>query len=166
MKTSDICLALMMGLTLTLGCNSDNGPPAVPETTSAGNHAKHDHPSTGPHGGDLIELGSEDYHAELTHDSEVIVHLLDGSAKAAAATDATEVTINVRQDGKAEQYRLPASPAAEDPEGKSSQFTSDNAQLLAAFDAHEAEIQLVVMINGKQYRGGLADGHGGEGHDH
>jgi hypothetical protein len=30
-------------------------------------HAAHAHPSEGPHGGDLIELGNEDYHAELVH---------------------------------------------------------------------------------------------------
>lgn len=30
-------------------------------------HAGHAHPSHGPHGGDLIELGNEEYHAELVH---------------------------------------------------------------------------------------------------
>lgn len=30
-------------------------------------HAGHSHPTHGPHGGDLIELGNEEYHAELVH---------------------------------------------------------------------------------------------------
>ena len=30
-------------------------------------HAGHAHPSHGPHGGDLIELGNEEFHAELVH---------------------------------------------------------------------------------------------------
>ncbi len=30
-------------------------------------HAGHAHPTHGPHGGDLIELGNEEYHAELVH---------------------------------------------------------------------------------------------------
>lgn len=35
-----------------------------PDETS---HAGHAHPSHGPHDGDLIELGNEEYHAELVH---------------------------------------------------------------------------------------------------
>lgn len=30
-------------------------------------HAGHAHPTHGPHGGDLIELGNEEFHAELLH---------------------------------------------------------------------------------------------------
>lgn len=30
-------------------------------------YASHAHPTHGPHGGDLIELGNEEYHAELVH---------------------------------------------------------------------------------------------------
>jgi len=30
-------------------------------------HGEHAHPDKGPHGGDLIELGNEEYHAELVH---------------------------------------------------------------------------------------------------
>jgi hypothetical protein len=33
----------------------------------AHDHGEHDHPSEGPHGGDLVELGNDEYHAELVH---------------------------------------------------------------------------------------------------
>ena len=44
----------------------------------------HAHPSEGPHGGELIELGNEEYHAELLHpeghDGDAHAHEKDGDA--------------------------------------------------------------------------------------
>lgn len=37
---------------------------APPETDA---HAEHAHPSEGPHHGDLVELGNEEFHAEVVH---------------------------------------------------------------------------------------------------
>lgn len=55
----------------------DSGTPtATSSRTEDGHHEgdghdhgedAHAHPSEGPHGGDLIELGNEEYHAELIH---------------------------------------------------------------------------------------------------
>jgi hypothetical protein len=165
-------LALLLSVVLATGCNSKtDGPAAESHQEEAGHtendgHAEHDHPTTGPHGGELIELGNEEYHAELTHENEAIVFLLDGSAKAAAPSDASEVTINLSHDGKGEQFRLTASRDTNDPEGKSSRFTSNDAELLKDLQEGHAEVALVVTINGKQYRGNLEHEHGEEGHDH
>ena len=159
-------MALLLAVALSTGCNSKPSEPAAKSTTVEAGHAEHDHPATGPHGGELIELGGEEYHAELTHEKEAIVYLLDGSAKAAAPVDAAEVTINLSHDGKGEQFRLAASREANDPEGTSSRFTSDDAELLKDLQEGHAEVALVISIDGKQYRGNLAHEHGEEGHEH
>lgn len=164
-------VVLILSVALAAGCNSKTaGPTATAPKDGAGHaegggHAEHDHPTEGPHGGELIELGNEEYHAELLHENEAIVYLLDGSAKAAAPSDAAEVTLNFSHDGKAEQFRLAASRDANDPEGKSSRFTSNDAELLKELQEGHAEVALVVTIGGKQYRGNLEHEHGEEGHD-
>ncbi len=76
-------------------------------------HAGHDHPSEGPHGGELIDLGKEEYHAELVHDDAthtITIYVLDGSAKVAMPIEATEMALNLLVDGKPQQFKLPAKP--------------------------------------------------------
>lgn len=157
---------LLLAAALLAGCNSKTSQPAAEAPNADAGNAEHGHQTTGPHGGDLIELGNEEYHAELTHENEAIVYLLDGSAKAAAPSDAAEVMVNLSHDGKGEQFRLAANRDTNDPEGKSSRFTSDDAELLKDLQEGHAEVALVVTINGKQYRGTLEHEHGEEGHDH
>ena len=54
------------------GCGSDSSDTnsgQTPEGASPTAQAPDDvHPTEGPHGGHLIELGNEEYHAELLHD--------------------------------------------------------------------------------------------------
>lgn len=71
--------SLAMAAFVLSGCADpqDSGTPtATSSTTEDGHHEgdghdhgedAHAHPSEGPHGGDLIELGNEEYHAELIH---------------------------------------------------------------------------------------------------
>src|SRR5688572_27330574 len=77
---------LVMCLAALSGCGKSNtGSPAAGASGDAHSHSHahghshgHDH-GHGPHGGHIIELGSEDYHAELTLDAEsqtVGIHLL------------------------------------------------------------------------------------------
>jgi hypothetical protein len=73
--------------------------------------------------------------------------------------------INVTHDGKAEQFRLAANRDAQDPEGTSSRFSSNDAELVADLTSGSADVQLVVTINGKQYRGSLDHKNGEDGHD-
>jgi hypothetical protein len=94
----------------------------------------------------------------------VTVYLLDGSAKTAVPIDAGDVTINLSHEGKAEQFKLPASPDAGDPAGKSSRFVSQEKQHIAQdLDAKGSAAKLVVTINGKQYTGKIEHDHD---HDH
>lgn len=172
-----VCVVSLAFLTFQSGCEkaiSTAGTPSTPAAVSApppDTHA-HVHPTEGPHGGSLVELGNEEYHAELIHDDAagtVTIWILDSAAKAMVAIDATTVTINLKHDGQGEQFELKATPDTADPAGKSSRFVSSDKELAEDLDHEGNEAQLVLTINGKQFRGALAHSHGEgghEGHDH
>jgi hypothetical protein len=161
-----LALIIASGLFVT-GCSSQNNESATaPSGGAEATHDEHEHPTSGPHGGDLIELGNEQYHAEILHENQVVVYLLDGAAKTATAIEAGEVTINVAHSGEAEQFRLAADRDAQDPEGKSSRFSSTDAELLSDLRSGDAEFELAVTIDGKQYRGSLEHNHQENGHDY
>ncbi len=130
-----------------------DGPP------ESGAQDEHAHPSEGPHHGDLVELGNEDFHAEVVHGEggSVSVYILDSAAKAAVPIDATELTINITHDGNAEQFKLLAD--REDPEGKSSHFSIKDEELAKDLDDHDAAAKLVVMIDGKSFSGKIEHDH-------
>ena len=69
----------------------------------------HVHPTEGPHHGDLVELGNEEFHAEIVHDEQtemLTVYLLGTSAVHAVGSKALELKINLSHDGVAEQFTL------------------------------------------------------------
>ncbi len=130
-------------------------------------HGEHGHPEEGPHDGSLIELGNEEYHAELVHDDAaktVTIYLLDSAAKMAVPIEATELLVNLTHDGSAEQFSLAASPLSTDPSGKSSRFVSTDAELAEDLDLEDVEAKLIVSIGGKQYRGAIEHDHDHEEH--
>ena len=116
LKFSSLLLALACGCSPANNSSTGNvtmdGPP--PATVDA-----HEHPSEGPHHGTLVELGKEEFHAEVVHAADTItVYILDAHAEKSVPIDATEVTINVLHEGKPEQYKLPATPDANDGVGQ------------------------------------------------
>jgi hypothetical protein len=170
----------MFGLTVTslaaglVGCAGESGTntaqPSAP-SASADGHDDHDHahPSEGPHHGDLIELGNEEYHAELVHDDDagtITIYVLNAAATEAVPIDATEIVINAKHDGTPKQFKLAASPDAGDPSGKSSRFVSSDEELVEHVGEEDAEPRLVLSINGKSYRGTIAHDHDHGDHDH
>jgi hypothetical protein len=116
----------------------------------------------------LIELGNEEYHAELLHDDQsVTIFILNAAADEQVPIAATEITINTKHDGQPEQFQLLASPDQSDPAGQSSRFVATDADLATHIDEEGAEHKLVLTINGKSYRGDIAHDHDGhEGHIH
>jgi hypothetical protein len=112
-------------------------------------------------------LGDEEYHAELVHDSaagEIAIYLLDATGKVSLPVEASEVQVNVSHEGQAQQFSLSARPDESDPDGQSSRFVSDSSQLAQVLDREEVKAQLVVTIEGKQYRGAIQHDH--QDHDH
>uniref|UniRef100_A0A7C2P8B3 Uncharacterized protein n=1 Tax=Schlesneria paludicola TaxID=360056 RepID=A0A7C2P8B3_9PLAN len=164
---------LLSGTLVLTGCgdapnSGGNGSSSTSSAVSEAGHDDHAHPTEGPHHGDLVELGNEEYHAEIVHggSGEVTIYVLDSGATKAVPIEATEVTINLSHEGEAEQFKLPAAPDAGDPDGKSSRFTLKDEHLAEDLDAEGAVAKLVITINGKQYTAKIEHDHGHEGHDH
>lgn len=175
-RTSEIGLGLLGVSLLVVGCQDRPAPapeakapdakaakPADAKETANKEDHDHDHPSKGPHGGDLIELGDEEYHAELTHDDkthEVTIYLLDGAAKSAVAIEAKELVINLKDGGKPEQHKLAAAPLESDGAGKSSRFVAKgNADLNDDLEHDDADARLQVTIAGQSYIGKIVHDH-------
>ncbi|WP_146402081.1 hypothetical protein [Planctomycetes bacterium CA13] len=175
-----ICLFLLVSVSL-VGCNQagkdpesaiavtiDGGPPEFDDQDEF--DESHAHPSEGPHGGDLVELGNEKYHAELTHNETGIdVYILNSAATEEVAIKAASLTISLKHDGKVNSFELQANPQTDDPSGKSSRFSTGEPSLPKRLD-EGAEGALTVNIDGKSFTGKVAHDHDHdhdhEGHDH
>lgn len=163
-------LTLSMSALVLVGCNgpannatNGEGPVAIdfapPDTAGV-----HDHPVEGPHHGTLIELGNEEFHAELVHDAETVtVYILDGSASMATPIEAAELTINLVHDGKPAQFKFSAMPESGESAGTSSRFALQSPELIEELEHDHAQARLAVLIKGKSYRGDIHHDH--EGHD-
>ena len=169
-----LSLAVMFGslFFFAVGCESKPADKAInsakaKDGTLASDEHVHDHATEGPHHGTLVELGSEEYHVEVTHDANsVTIYVLDSSATQAVPIDASEVTINAVHEGKPEQFKLAAKPEAGDPAGKSSRFVLADAELVGHIDESSAVPKLSLTINGTPYRGEIKHDHDHEDHDH
>ena len=136
----------------------DSGPPMTVDMSGG-------HPTEGPHNGDLIELGEEDYHAELVHEEQgVTIFVLDAAAKTLVPIEAPDIRLNVVHDGRPEQFTLQATPDATDPVGRSSRFRSTDAELAATLNSAGTKATLVLTINGTSFRGEVLHDH--DGHEH
>jgi hypothetical protein len=105
----------------------------------------------------------------MVHDEQagtVTIYVLDSAAKTGVPIDAAEVVINLKHEGRGEQFKLAGSADSADPAGKSSRFVSSDAELAADLDHEDADAELVVMIQGKPYRGAIEHHHGHGEHDH
>jgi hypothetical protein len=158
---------------VALGCNRDSknsvdsNTPLVVDSAPPAAVESNAHASEGPHHGSLIELGQEEYHAELLHDdSSVTIYILDATATQGTPIDTNEVAINLIHDGKPQQFKLAASPQANDPAGKSSRFILQNAKLIEELEHAHAAAKLSVVIDGKSYRGEIHHDHAGHDHAH
>ncbi len=153
---------ILLGLS---GCMEAEPEKNAPQPVAQKDEHAHEHPTEGPHHGHLIELGKEEYHVELLHEKSVVtIYVLDAAAKAPVAIEAKTIAINLKHDGKPEQFELAASPETGDADGKSSRFTIDNAELAEHLEHADAEARLNITINGTPYNASLAHSH--DEHDH
>lgn len=143
----------LLAMVAWVGCNNSANNGGAKQVAQ---HEDHAHPEEGPHHGHLIELGAEEYHAELTHDDAtktVTVYLLDSSAKKAVAIAETELVVNLVVDGAPRQAKLAAAPQEGDPAGQSSRFSLTDEKLLDALEAPKTTGRINVTIGGKPYTG-------------
>ena len=148
-------LSLCFGTLVFLGCGDPKAGEQTAEKTPSPDKAAHDHEhqhGEAPHGGSLIELGEEQYHGELVHDSEtgtVTVYILDSKAENAVPIDAPEITISA----KSQSYPLEAQPQENDPEGQSSRFVSSDKTLNEYIAGNDVHARLILKIGERSFNG-------------
>jgi len=167
--------ALLSTLSLLVGCDASSQgagpmPGSIQEPPPAGIQQPqqldeghdHEHPSEGPHHGVLIELGDEEYHAELLHDERygvVTIFILDGTARKSVPIEGS-VVINAMYRRQPVQFPLAAV------RGDASQFQSDEPALTEALDDPRSNASLRVTIDGRMYSGKLPVHDHGHDHNH
>lgn len=116
--------------------------------------AFHDHNVKAPHGGVWLELGDEEYHAELLVEAKtnaVTVYLFDREAKSSVAIPAKDVVIKLMHDGEFETFKLKPHSQKADPPKLSSRFVLKDAELVTDLSERKAEGELIVKIRDKTY---------------
>ncbi len=172
MKTNVTFLLAGLGMiALLIGCGTGpggaNGNPGGPVGAAKDHEAEHDHDVPGPHGGHLIVLGEEAYHAELTHDEAthtVTVYLLDKTGKTPISDSPEELVLQVFEKGEFQDHVLRAS----DGEGRYAVIDEALCDMLSRDEPLRGRIR--VAIAGQEYVGIVehaAHSHGNEEtHDH
>lgn len=153
-KTAFTVVALMSAATLAFGDDAH----------------EHQHSTTGPKGGVLVELGDEELHAEVLHDDEagtVTVYLLDSEAKRYVSVTTPEIVISVRTGRRTEQFRLKSKPQKGDRQGQTSRYELKSPTLVELLDGHDAEAKLSLKIGKRSFVGVIPHVHDHEhGHAH
>ena len=152
------------------GCGQPGGDyktaKQINQTQQGTGHAGHDHGhEAGPHGGSIVELGDEEYHAEVVVDGKshaMTVYVLGKDAKTATPVAAAEVTVVVGE----KQLVLKAVPQDGESAGKSSKFElvdADSVDAIAKDGFLHANLR--AEIDGKQYHGEIDYHFDGSSHD-
>ena len=161
------CAVLSATLLFVAGCGSKDdefkeyGKSKASDTKKAHVHEE------GPHDGHLIELGEEEYHAELVFDEKsrkTTLYILGSDPETAHPIDAKEVEFHLEEGDGYTELIFAAAPQEDDPDGKSSRFELAADDLPAAIDEEEKFVgHIDVTIGGKVYEGEVDHDH--EGHD-
>lgn len=159
-----LVLILVAGISLSLtGCPSSTTTTNLPEKAGEHDHDHaHDHAHEGPHGGHIIEIGKEEYHAEWTHDEsdKVTVYILDSTMKKDVPTGTDTITIEVKLDDNVKTYTL----ESESP--MSAKFEIVDKTLVGSLEALGKGLTatLKLDIDGKHYDAPIS--HDEHSHDH
>jgi hypothetical protein len=160
-----ICLLLVgsVGLSLVVGCGSANDAYHEVPKGARVKDQPHSH-EEGPHGGHLVELGEEEYHAEVVLDpktSKITLYILDSSAKKPAPIDAKEVKLELAIGGQPKPFAAKAVPDNGDPANKSSRFEiADSPDIKANIkDEEDLKGSVTATIGAKTYNGKIVHEH-------
>lgn len=168
MKSLNWVTCLAIGLTCAVvGCDKPAGYKPAGEVKNESPAKKHDHGTTGPHNGGLVELGDDEYHAEVVvdHDTHSVdVYILGKDAKTAVPVSQTEITLT--PEGK-DALTLKAAPQAGDGDGKSSKFhLEDDKFVHDVMDAGFLHGDLRVTVGETNFVGHVDVHLDGKDHDH
>ncbi len=153
---------LLTATTAMLGCGGGQEYHPVPKGVVV-KEQPHEH-EHGPHGGHLVELGEEEYHAEVAFDpktAKITIYILDSTAKNPAPTDSKEITLKLALDGKTEAFAVGAAPQSGDPPGKSSRFELAGHAGIKSHIKDEEDLKGSVnaTIAGKSFSGEIKHEH-------
>jgi len=121
-------LALGLALSLSLFSCNKSEPAARPfndKTDNVSNTAPPEHAHEhGPNGGHIVELGEEEFHAEVAMDTtrKLTVYLLDEAVKAPKPVENGTLQIMTKVDGKDVTLDLTSAPLDTEKDGKCSRF--------------------------------------------
>ncbi len=122
-------------------------------------HGSHEH---GPHEGHVIELGNEEYHAEVVDDhdkDELGIYILGGDAKTAKPVELTELVLTFKHGDKTEEFKLPAVKQEGDPEGKASFFKIKSQELFEELHHHSEGATLTFKVGETELKGTVKHEH-------
>jgi len=135
------------------GCPSPAPTPTTP-TKAGGDEHDHAH-EHGPHGGHVVEIGNEEYHAEWTHadDGTVTVYVLDAEMKNEVPIAVEDITIEAKIQDQPFTYKLLAVNRSEGDMPKTAKFELIDKNLLGVLETLGKGVTatLKAEINGKAY---------------
>lgn len=136
-------------------------------------HSGHGHGAHGPNGGDIVEVGSEEFHAEVVVDEaehRINVFILGSDAKTAKPIAASDISISFKHGDEVEEFKLAASALDGEAEGQASKFTITDEELFEELHEHPEGATLNFSDGDQALTGtvkhshGHGHGHGGHGH--
>ena len=131
-------------------------------------HSGHGHGHHGPNGGEIVEVGNEEFHAEVVVDEgthRIDVFVLGSDAKTAKPIDASEISLSFKHGDEVEDFKLTAAAIDGEPEGQSSKFTLTSEELFEELHEHSEGATLSFTAGGESLSGTVTHTHD-HGDDH
>ena len=133
-------------------------------------HSGHGHGAHGPNGGEIVEVGNEEFHAEVVVDEDthrIDVFVLGSDAKTAKPIDATEISVSFKHGDEVEDFKLAAAALDGEAEGQSSKFTLTSEELFEELHEHSEGATLSFTAGGESLSGTVTHSHDhGDEHGH
>lgn len=129
-------------------------------------HSGHGHGHHGPNGGDIVEVGNEEFHAEVVVDEDehrIDVFILGSDAKTAKPIAASEIAISFKHGDEVEEFKLSASALDGESEGQASKFSVTDEELFEELHEHSEGATLTFADGDQTLTGTVKHSHG---HDH
>lgn len=120
----------------------------------------------GPHDGHVIELGDEEYHAEVVMgaDRKLTVYILGPDGSSAAPIAAESITVNLEAGGETTALTLRAVPQEGESDGQSSRFElTEGSVPESVHNIEDVQGDLVIAVGDKTYEAEIGHDHA---HDH
>jgi hypothetical protein len=125
-------------------------------------HSGHGHGDHGPNGGEIVEVGNEEFHAEVVVDEDthrIDVFVLGSDAKTAKPIDATEISLSFKHGDEVEEFKLTAAALDGEAEGQSSKFTLTSEELFEELHEHSEGATLSFAAGEESLSGTVTHSH-------